>query len=382
MRIHKTFSYDENIVLGKGSYGTVYLGTMSSGKAVAVKRMRKRDEAFMATVRNEYAIHAAQNHPNILGLFDFENKNNSRHIYFMLELMQTNLLQVITLQDYTLNDEVRKKILTYVARGLSYLHTKDIVHGDIKPENILLTFNQLTIDVKIADFGLAFQSQPLDGLRFAGSPVYCPPELFSAHKAKDLSYAATDKHDIYSFGITSIELWGLSDRIAKLKHYNRNPLENNKLIEAQLSQILEEIPPRMAPIVSLCLRLSPQERPSAQALIEQIKDSSDSLEPDLGCVAVEPIALNKVMTPATNEQSTPNNKSQSLNRSTNAPTQKRVNDSRPVSFFNQRNSVRKESIPTVNCKPMKKTNTLFKPNFPYRAEDGSFDVLKYYKQNF
>jgi serine/threonine protein kinase len=106
------------------------------------------------------------------------------------------------------------RLLTDIAHGLAEIHTAGIVHGDIKPENILLS-GSISPEIRLADFGFAsIDDEPLSSLcpetiNFRGTPIYCAPEMLVnpySDQVVDKIAKATRKTDMYAFGILAWEL--------------------------------------------------------------------------------------------------------------------------------------------------------------------------------
>lgn len=98
----------------------------------------------------------------------------------------------------TFSEEEAAYLIKQVLEGVAYLHTKGIVHGDLKLENILLEGNMPCVTVKIADFGLSkvFSSSPTR-TTVCGSPLYMAPELLTLDQKSELAPAV----DVWSVGV-------------------------------------------------------------------------------------------------------------------------------------------------------------------------------------
>ena len=136
------------------------------------------------------------NHPNIIQVIDFGEKD--RTPYTVMEYINGEDLKKLLLHKKTKKLQGYDLILQ-IGRGLDYLHENNIIHQDIKPENILVSKNN---EVKIVDFGLARYNRLsiFSRNRFIdGTPTYMSPEQIRKRH--------TDKRtDIYSYGITIYEM--------------------------------------------------------------------------------------------------------------------------------------------------------------------------------
>eukprot|EP00814_Leptocylindrus_danicus_P006247 CAMPEP_0116009484 /NCGR_PEP_ID=MMETSP0321-20121206/3459_1 /TAXON_ID=163516 /ORGANISM="Leptocylindrus danicus var. danicus, Strain B650" /LENGTH=865 /DNA_ID=CAMNT_0003478453 /DNA_START=29 /DNA_END=2627 /DNA_ORIENTATION=+ len=175
--------------LGKGSYAEVRLcKEKTSDRLFAIKIMSKqflRKKNFMDDVKREVAIMKKLRHENVLRLYEVIDD-----LYLVLEYMKRGDLYSTN----ALGDNRIWSIARQILRGLSYLHRNSIVHGDIKPQNLLLGEDGR---VKIADFGISKMLQGNEKqLETAGTPAFMSPEL-CAGSAYDGKLA-----DVYAVGAT------------------------------------------------------------------------------------------------------------------------------------------------------------------------------------
>ena len=152
-------------ILGKGAFGKVNLAMhRMTEKLTAIKSINKRfltsdDEEFnewrkkedvKKKVMQEVRILMKLRHPNVIRLFEtFETK---KHILFVIELCSGGDLLNYVRKRRRLNEDVAKYFFKQLIEGLQYIHSKNIVHRDIKLDNILLDHNG---NVKIGDFGVS-----------------------------------------------------------------------------------------------------------------------------------------------------------------------------------------------------------------------------------
>ncbi|PVH35957.1 hypothetical protein PAHAL_7G320400 [Panicum hallii] len=196
--------------LGSGGFGVVYKGDLPNGLPVAVKVLKvsmnkKVQEGFMAeigTIGRTYHVH-------LVRLYGFCFDRDTKALVY-------EFLENGSLDKYLYSDEEGKAarlewrtlhgIAVGTAKGIRYLHEEcqqRIVHYDIKPANILLTAD---FTPKVADFGLARLGErenthmSLTG-GGRGTPGYAAPELWMA-------LSATEKCDVYSFGMVLFEILG------------------------------------------------------------------------------------------------------------------------------------------------------------------------------
>ncbi|XP_048567331.1 G-type lectin S-receptor-like serine/threonine-protein kinase SD2-5 [Triticum urartu] len=188
--------------LGEGGFGSVYKGRLGEER-IAVKRLDRAGQGkseFLAEVQTIGSIH----HINLVRLFGFCAEKS--HKLLVYEYMPKGSLDkwIYCRHDNTappLQWRVRCRIITNIAKGLSYLHEdcmKRIAHLDVKPQNILIDDD---FNAKISDFGLCKlidrdMSQVVTRMR--GTPGYLAPEWLTSH--------ITEKADVYSFGVVVMEI--------------------------------------------------------------------------------------------------------------------------------------------------------------------------------
>ncbi|KAF8572447.1 hypothetical protein P879_00764 [Paragonimus westermani] len=210
--------------LGYGAFGVVWsVIDPRDGQRVALKRIPRvfHNPITAKRVHRELRMLSCLKHDNIVNLIDVvksESYLNFEEIYFLFELMQTDLHKIIVSPQPLSMDHV--KIFVYqILRGLKYLHSARIVHRDIKPGNMLVNSNCL---LKVCDFGLARMDDPYGEAHLTQEVVtqyYRSPELLM--EATRYSYAV----DIWSVGCTFAELLG-----RRILFPARSPLEQLELI--------------------------------------------------------------------------------------------------------------------------------------------------------
>ncbi|KAL6187984.1 hypothetical protein ACLB2K_039379 [Fragaria x ananassa] len=188
--------------LGRGAFATVFKGVLTSdkGKVVAVKRLdtvvRENDWEFKA----EVSAIGGTNHRNLVKLQGFCNEGQHRILVY--EFMSNGSLASILFGETRPNWDQRRSMALGTARGLLYLHeecSSQIIHCDIKPQNILLDDSYTA---RIADFGVAKLlkiDQTRTTTRIRGTKGYVAPEWYK-------SLPVTGKADVYSYGVLLLEI--------------------------------------------------------------------------------------------------------------------------------------------------------------------------------
>ncbi len=181
-------------LLGTGGMGGVYYARDEAlGRFVAIKVMLKslgNDPVFIETFRKEAQAVAKLNHPNIAQIYSFGQEKGQP--YIVMELVSGERVDAMMENPDGLRPALVMKIGLEIAQGLSAADEAGLVHGDIKPENILLDTKG---QAKLVDFGLATVAHQAAGEGIWGTPYYIAPEKIRRQKVDARS-------DIYSLGAT------------------------------------------------------------------------------------------------------------------------------------------------------------------------------------
>ena len=237
--------------VGSGGMSVVYRAQdLSLGRIVAVKVLNEtltEDEGFLRRFQRE--AHAAANlsHPNIVTVHDIGQDNN-RH-YIVMEFVDGRTLkQLIRLQNQQgrpLGVAQALDLAIQVCAGIGYAHRANLIHCDVKSQNILITRDER---VKVADFGIA-RAMSEATQHTVDNQIWGTPHYFAPEQAAGLQ--ATPASDVYAIGVVLFEL--LTGRLPfvaethtalALKHMHEPPpraSEINPLVPQQLDQILLKV---------------------------------------------------------------------------------------------------------------------------------------------
>ena len=253
--------------IGGGGMSEVYKAKCHKlNRYVAIKVLKEefgKDANFVKKFNIEAQAAAGLSHPNIVNIYDVVNENNMHFIVM-------ELIEGITLKDYIaskgmLDIKEAINIALQVAKGLECAHERNIVHRDVKPQNIIISVDGT---VKVADFGIAKATTEETINAFAlGSVHYISPE-----QAKG---AYTDiRSDIYSLGVSLYEM--ISGRV---------PFNGENAVAVALAHVEEvvtppsiynsKISPELETIVLKCMQKSLDRR--YQNLKELIRELQNLL---------------------------------------------------------------------------------------------------------
>ncbi|XP_059097444.1 serine/threonine-protein kinase D1-like isoform X2 [Tigriopus californicus] len=198
-QLYQIFS-DE--ILGSGQFGIVYGGVhRTSGHTVAVKVIDKKrfPTKQEAALKNEVSILQNLHHPGVVNLERmFETPEQ---IFVVMEKLKGDMLEMILSSEKgRLSERITRFIVTQILVALKHLHSKNIVHCDLKPENVLLSSDSDFPQVKLCDFGYArIIGKKSFRKSIVGTPAYLAPEVLYSNRLKKQGFNRA--LDIWSTGV-------------------------------------------------------------------------------------------------------------------------------------------------------------------------------------
>uniref|UniRef100_A0A7S1YFW9 Guanylate cyclase n=2 Tax=Grammatophora oceanica TaxID=210454 RepID=A0A7S1YFW9_9STRA len=239
---------------GLQSMRTLYKGTVSTSPLKSSRQRKSRYEKLKEDFIVEMRQLAKLRHPNITTIIGAVV--HEQEPLLIMEYMENGSLYDAIRND-TIDLNTQEDILTIaqdIAHGLHFLHSSDLLHGDLKCKNILLDSNYRA---KLSDFGLSCSSKSLDGTP-RGTPYWMGPEILGSEAS-----ANTTASDIYAFGIILYELYA-----------RKNPYEGEDYDEvirlvcdpsvSKRPPVPALCPPNVKELSKLCLLHNPQDRPAAK----------------------------------------------------------------------------------------------------------------------
>jgi len=245
--------YQLNRKLGEGGLAEVYLGQdLALGRLVAVKLLRTQytsDPTFLVRFHREAQNAASLNSSNVVSVYDFGQDHNRP--YIVMEYVPGDDLRTI-LDKGPLS---LPQIIDYgiqICNGVGLAHRRGMVHGDLKPGNIMISPENLA---KVTDFGLARalgESAMDDGELVWGTPAYFAPEQAAGDRMVPAS-------DVYAIGIILYEMFtntvpftGQTDQEVARKQLYEHP--------APFSQHTKRVPAELETITCKSLMKDPGQR--------------------------------------------------------------------------------------------------------------------------
>ena len=185
-------------MIGEGAFGKVYKGQRKcTNQIVAIKKIVKKGkkEKELKNLRQEIDILHRLYHENIIQCLDSFETNSE---FCLVTELATGQLYEIVQEDKKLPEKQIKEIALQLTSALFYLHNNNIIHRDIKPQNVLISASGI---IKICDFGFA---RAIDNktmiTSIKGTPLYMAPELLK-------EYPYNKKADLWSLGVILYELY-------------------------------------------------------------------------------------------------------------------------------------------------------------------------------
>ena len=215
--------------IGQGAFGKVNLGlNVLTGRVVAIKSFKKTPiEKFkhkMKKIQYETELMKRFNHKNITKIL--EVCNDEEYMLIIMEYINGGNLFSFVKKRRKLSEKMAKFLFRQIILGIQHIHSKNVVHRDIKLENILIDFDN---NVKICDFGIGKVLENEDELLYdkCGTPMYMAPEIILAND--DNGYKGFPV-DIWSSGITLyIMLSGSLPFNIKNKNNNKEDMALNSI---------------------------------------------------------------------------------------------------------------------------------------------------------
>ena len=151
-------------------------------------------------IKEEIAVMKKLNHDNLVSLIEVLDDPNEDSLYMVLEMCKKGVIMKVGMEEPAdpYDDESCRCWFRDLILGIEYLHAQGVVHRDIKPDNLLLTEDDM---LKIVDFGVSEifeKASDMTTAKSAGSPAFLPPELCVAKHGGISGKAA----DIWSMGVT------------------------------------------------------------------------------------------------------------------------------------------------------------------------------------
>ncbi|KAK8571722.1 hypothetical protein V6N13_047360 [Hibiscus sabdariffa] len=281
LQIIKNADIEEIKELGSGTFGTVYYAKWR-GTDVAVKRIKEscfsgrpsERERLTNEFWREAQILSKLHHPNVVSFYGVVTDGPEGTMATVTEYMVNGSLRnALQKKDRAL--ERRRKVILALdaAFGMEYLHSKNIVHFDLKCDNLLINLKDPQRPIcKVADFGLSrIKRTTLVSGGVRGTLPWMAPELLNGSSTR-----VSEKVDVFSFGIALWEIMTGEEPYASM-HCGEiiGGIVNNTL----RPQIPERCDPELRKLMEECWLFEPASRPSFTEITNRLRAMSAALQP-------------------------------------------------------------------------------------------------------
>lgn len=265
-------SYNKQKKIGQGASGSVYVARIRENAPsptakmllrengpraqVAIKQMDLRNQPRKELIVNEIIVMKDSKHPNIVNFLDAFLQEESNELWVVMEFMEGGALTDVIDNNPSIAEDQIATISLEVCKGLIHLHAQQIIHRDIKSDNVLLSARG---NVKITDFGFCAKltDQRAKRATMVGTPYWMAPEV-----VKQKEYGS--KVDIWSLGIMAIEMIE-----SEPPYLNEEPLKALYLIATNGTPRLkkpEKLSKELKAFLSVCLCVDVKSRATAEEL--------------------------------------------------------------------------------------------------------------------
>lgn len=256
--------------IGAGATGAVFRGAIvESGEPIAAKLLRREfldDEQIVMRFVQERSILTSLTHPNLVRVRDMLFEGGELAI--VMDLVEGSDLRNLLAAEQTLTPSLATRLTTQVLDALAVAHRADVLHRDVKPENVLLDVSGTEPAAKLSDFGIArlVSGSASRMSQMIGTPNYMSPEVIVAE-------VLSPAQDVYAAGIMLYELLTGFTPFGG----SGNPYAvQRRHVESTPPQV-PGIPSALWPLLSQMLAKDPSARPSAEGAAAQLRSLAGAL---------------------------------------------------------------------------------------------------------
>lgn len=257
--------YQVRKLLGAGGMAAVFLAEeVGLERLVAIKVLPPelaRDEGLVARFQREARTSAKLDHPHIIPIHRVESEGGLH--YFVMKYVPGSSLESLLESETAVPLELATRILCEAAMALGHAHSRDVVHRDVKPANIMLDQDGRVV---LTDFGIAKAGETslTQTGTLVGTPHYMAPE-------QALGLAVDGRADQYALGIVAYQIFarqcpftGGSAHTILYRHIHEAP--------TPLAELRSDVPPHLAAAIAVALAKDPADRfPTMEAFAAALR---------------------------------------------------------------------------------------------------------------
>src|SRR6266513_611928 len=267
--------------LGRGAFGVTYLAVDNvlrrrvALKVIDVPAAARGSHTVRERFLREARAAAALRHSNVAAIYQFGASPNGSRCFYAMELVEGETLETRVRREGPLNSKLALEIAIQIARALMAAAAQGLIHRDLKPGNVMLTWGDsdtAELEVKVIDFGLAKAIADAGGEmdlthgEFVGTPNFASPEQFG-------SGPIDARSDIYSLGATLwFALTGKTPFAGRNIEEIRRAQKSDPLPTKQLKAA--HVPFRLRSLLKSMLALEPAARPDIKDLAASLRRCS------------------------------------------------------------------------------------------------------------
>lgn len=238
--------FQKGDLVGAGPFGSVHQGLSATGQIIAIKCLHSGEGGNFKKID----ILRALSHPNVVKYID--TVCNKGTVDVLMEYAPAGSMKTVVQNFGALNEKVTRLYTKQILTGLAFLHSKGIIHNDLKASNVLVDNEAI---VKLTDFG--FSDDLIKKLKEEGEkPMWLPPEYF------DEKCEVTETFDVWSLGILILE-------VICVKEFKWDSVPSDPgVVERQVRGIIPRgLSTNCKLFVQSCLTFSPKQRATLAELL-------------------------------------------------------------------------------------------------------------------
>ena len=229
--------YKKIEIIGLGAFGDVYRGKINK-EYVAIKEIKKLKTNEKKFVEETEIMKKIESDNSVKLIERVETEDS---FYIISELCDLSLEEYLNKRKESLSIEEIKELLIDLNKGLKVMNNYNVIHGDIKPSNILLSLNKNNVNkvcFKISDFGLSKLNENIKSKSVTGTSQFLSPECLKGQRI-------SDKSDIWSLGILIYYLLFKKYPYVGTEYEIITQIESNKQLDIINDKLLDDLIKKM-----------------------------------------------------------------------------------------------------------------------------------------